>query len=127
MLRKLSTFAVVSILICGLGSRSFAQSLNLSDTKLSEPPQIVQFESSENPRVRPNDKLKSDIGKLVSDTKAGKVKVANGAGQSAKKNGLSKGTKIAVVVGITAAVVILTVVYSRNHMFDGLRLPPQPR
>ena len=56
-----------------------------------------------------NEQLRTAINKLVSDAKAGKIGPAPRA-QSQPRNNLSKGTKIAIGVGIVVAVVAIIVV-----------------
>jgi hypothetical protein len=55
---------------------------------------------------QPNEKLRADVLKLVSDAKAGKLKVPlQQFPQSTHRNNLSKGAKIAIGVSIAAVIV----------------------
>ena len=67
---------------------------------------------------KPNEQLKNNMLKLVADAKAGKVLPAERPQiRPAKSNNLSKGAKVAIGVGIAAAVVAVIVMtkYCRNE------------
>ncbi len=121
MLKKLSTFALATALSWSLSAHSaFAQSPSVSESKSGEAERLIASRDTAR-EVRQNDKLKSDVGKLVSDTKAGKLKLADSGSQSGKKHGLSTGAKIGIGVGIGIAVLAILVLHARAHMFDDFR------
>ena len=77
----------------------------------------------EKKQTKPDEKLRTGMTKLVADTKAGKGKLSGPSQfKPARGNNLSKGQKIAIGVGIAAAVVVvIAVLHVRRHMFDGFK------
>ena len=122
MLNKLASIVLVTALVCALGgSSAFANSPSGPEAK----PKAAETSSAgatEKREIQPNTKLRADVLKLVTDAKAGKLRLAERPQmQPARSNNLSKGKKIAIGVGIAVAVVaIIVVVHTRNHLFDGL-------
>jgi len=124
MLKKVANCVIAALIISSLLCVSVAAQ------KLAAP--VVEFvatesvESENSGRVQPpaDGKLKRDVGKLVSDTKAGKVKLSPSGPQSGTKRGLSKTTKIAIGVGIGVAILAIIAAHTRKHMFDGFNLAP---
>lgn len=53
------------------------------------------------------EKLKADVAKLVSDAKAGKLKIPAQHFPQPKRNNLSTGAKVAIIAGIGAAVFLI--------------------
>ena len=118
MLRKFASLLLVTALLCALGTvPAFAQSLSTQARLRSEgsDPNFVGKEEAQS-----NRSLKADISKLVEDAKAGKgLSVRDPQNQPAQSNSLSKGTKIAIAVGVAAAVILIILfVHARNHLFD---------
>lgn len=72
--------------------------------------------------VKPDEKLRAGLTKLVADTKAGKGTLSPlPQFHPARSNNLSKGKKIAIGVGIAAVMVVaIVVLHTRRHLFDGL-------
>jgi hypothetical protein len=67
-----------------------------------------------------NEKLRAVVLKLVADAKAGKIVPAERPQiQPAKSNNLSKGTKIAIGVGIVVAVIAVIVIAKSPILHDG--------
>lgn len=109
MRNKLTSVTLVAALIVVFcGTSAFANNSPDSDGRTA----TANVPSTKN-EVKPNEQLKKSIAKLVSDTKAGKVAMAPKSQiQPAKSNGWSKGTKIAVGVGIAAAVIVTILIVS---------------
>jgi preprotein translocase subunit SecG len=129
VLKKFASMMMVFALLCALGVPvSFARRPDDSDnkSKAAEPATNLLDPAKSEPAAtdQPNEKLRAGIDKLVNDTKAGKLMLsAKSQIQPAKSNGLSKGTKIAVGVGIVAAIVLVMVVRHEKETFlDGLRI-----
>jgi hypothetical protein len=102
MLKKLSTLTLVVVLISTF-SHAKAASTDEAKPKATE---INSTTTVANIEAKPNEKLSTDILKLVADTKAGKVASApKPQTQPRNVNNLSKGTKIAIGVVIVVAVV----------------------
>lgn len=126
MLNRLASVALVIALVCTVGGTS---ALADKKTDVTEPGVATgssakqSAEKPANKASQPNERLKAGLAKLVADTKAGKGKLsAQPQMQTAKRNNLSKGTKIAIGVGIVVAVVaVIVVVHARNHLFDNFR------
>jgi hypothetical protein len=98
-------------MIVSCGTAAFAGTSSSSDEKT--PPTNVPAEAPATKEVKPNEQLKNSVLKLVSDAKAGKVTMAPKSQiQPAKSNSWSKGTKIAVGVGIAAAVIVTILIVS---------------
>jgi len=74
--------------------------------------------------AHPNEKLRTDMLKLVADAKAGKVVPApRSQMQPEKSNNLSKGAKIAIGVGIAVAVIAIIVVATADKgPTEGIRI-----
>lgn len=111
MLNKLTSVTLVAALTIVLsGTSAFASNSSNGDGRTDTP--NVPAEAPAKKEVN-NEQLKSSIHKLVSDAKAGKVSMAPKSQiQPAKSNGWSKGTKIAIGVGIAAAVIAVILVVS---------------
>jgi hypothetical protein len=77
---------------------------------------------NETPESKINEKLKSDIEKLLEDTKSGKLVPKRGQLKPQKINNLSRNAKIALGVGVAVIVIALIVKYQKDHLFDDLRL-----
>ena len=112
MLNKLASVTLMSALvIVSCGTSAFANNSSNSDVK-TDIANVLSGAPAKN-EVKPNEQLKTDIHKLVSDAKAGKVAMAAKSQiQPAKSNNLSKGTKIAIGVGIAVAVIVTILIVS---------------
>ena len=112
MLNRLTSVTLVAALIIVLcGTSAFAN--NSSNRNVRTDTANVPSGASAKKEVRPNEQLKSNMLKLVSDAKAGKVAMAPKSQiQPAKSNNWSTGTKIAVGVGIAAAVIAVILIVS---------------
>lgn len=116
-LTSVTLMAALIIVFCG--TSAFATNSS-SDGKTDAA--NVPAEAPAKKEVKPNEQLKNSIAKLVSDAKAGKVAMAPKSQiQPAKSNGWSKGTKIAVGVGIAAAVIVTILIVSPAFNDGGAR------
>jgi hypothetical protein len=119
MLNRFTSLVLVSILLSTLGGVSaFASPPADPEVKTRLP--VIPAATIEKTE-RPNEKLSADMLKLVAETKAGSKRPSAPAQLNPSRgNNLSKGKKIAIGVGIAAAVVIAVVaIHTRNHLFDG--------
>jgi len=117
VLKKLASIALVAVLVSVLcGTSAFANDSANLDTKTN--PANSSSDVPAKTEVKPNEQLKNNMLKLVADAKAGKVLPAERPQiRPAKSNNLSTGAKIAIGVGIAAAVVTVIVMtkYCRNE------------
>jgi hypothetical protein len=122
MLKRFAALALIITLVCAVGGTSaLANTPTKTDTRTDGPSEPATSAKNE---VRPNEKLRAAVTKLLADTKAGKEKVSPQPQiQPAKSNGLSKGKKIAIGVGIAVVVVaVIVVIHAKNHLFDDFNL-----
>jgi len=112
MLKQIASLTLIVTMLCTFyGTTAFAQTLpDSSSTEKHE----AQTETS----------LKAEMAKLIANAKADKaLSVSDRQIQPKQSNSLSKGTKIAIVVGAALVVVlIIVVVHAKNHLFDDFRL-----
>lgn len=126
MLRKSTSITLVIALISTLGVIS-ASAQGLPDINSNPAETGVDINSpapiETTPVKRSNEKLRSDIEKLLSDARAGKVvPTERRQMKPPQSNHLSKGAKIAIGVGIAVVVIALIVKYQKDHLFDDFRL-----
>jgi hypothetical protein len=121
MPNKLASLVLVIVLVTTLGgSSAFAKSLTKPDAKRSTADVPGETAISDKNKVQPNEKLKAHMVQLIADAKAGKVAPAERPQiQPAKSNNLSKGAKIAIGVGIAAAVVAIVLIARSPILNDG--------
>ena len=125
MFKTFASLALIAVLICSLSRASaFAQTPLRPDAKSNEvntPPDSGLAGKKE---ASSSEGLKANIQKLVADARAGRrLSITDPQNQTRQSNNLSKTTKIALVVGIAAVVVlIILVVHAKNHFFDDFRL-----
>ena len=107
MIKRIASLTLVTLLIFTLcGTSAYARASSGDEVKSAE---NAATEKDANKRV--NEKLRTDILKLVADAKAGKVAPAPRPQiQPRQSNSLSKGTKIAIAVGVAVAIVAIIVV-----------------
>jgi len=123
MFKKLAAVMLVIALVCTLGGAStFANTSPDPEVKLKAEPPSTSTDASKK-EAHPKAGLKTGMDKLLTDAKAGKVApAARPQIQPAKSNGLSKGTKIAIGVGIAVLVIALIVKHQKDHLFDNFNL-----
>ena len=111
MFKHLTSATLVAALFLGLcGTSAFAKNSSNPDirTESASVPSGVPTKEG-----KPNEQLKTNVLKLVADAKAGKVlPAAKSQIQPTKGNNWSKGTKIAVGVGIAVAVIAVILIAS---------------
>ena len=111
MKRNLARSAAACVLTISLATMAFAQSSPQAKT-------TNQFLTSpEASTSKPNEKLKSDVAKMVADTKAGR-KGAPTAAQfpQPQRNNLSKTAKIAIIAGIAIAIIAIIIVHEVKNI-----------
>jgi hypothetical protein len=115
MINKFASMLLVAALVCTLaGTPAFADTLSKREAKTQ--PEVV----TESDKVV-NEKLRSEIFKLVAETKAARneVKFPQPQIQSPQRNNMSQGTKIAIGVAIAAAVVAVILISTRCNNEPG--------
>jgi cell division protein FtsL len=112
MTKGLISLALVVALVCCFCGTS-AYSRTGSDPK---EPTVTPTTAAE--KTQAQEKLKADVAKLVSDAKAGKLKVPAQQFPQPKRNNLSKGAKIAIGAGIAAAVIFIILWYTNGPGSD---------
>lgn len=119
MLNKLTSVTLVAALVIVLcGTSAFAN--NSSNPDVRTDTANVPSGALAKKEVKPNEQLKNNMVKLVADAKAGKVAPAERSQiQPAKSNNLSKRTKVAIGVGIAAAVVAVVLIAKSPALNDG--------
>lgn len=118
MLNKFSSLVVVVALVCTLaGIPAFANTPSDPNAKAGgkadQPDAVVKVDKPADKVV--NEKLRTEIRKLIADTKAGRdvVTVPRPQIQPPLRNNLSTGAKIAIGVGIAA--VIVTLIFLKKY------------
>lgn len=106
MIKRISSLMLALVVITTFfGSRAFAT------TSGDEPKPAGDSSASRKADEVRNEKLRDSFNKLLADTKAGREAPAPRTQiQPAQSNSLSKGTKIAIVVGVVVAVIAIIVV-----------------
>jgi TRAP-type uncharacterized transport system fused permease subunit len=106
MIKRIASLTLVTLLIVTICRTSaFARTSTGDEVK---PAENTVTEEGADKRV--NEKLRTDILKLLADAKAGKVAPAPRPQiQPRNSNSLSKGTKIAIAVGVAVAIVAIIV------------------
>ncbi|HEX8846069.1 MAG TPA: hypothetical protein VF791_15570 [Pyrinomonadaceae bacterium] len=122
MFKRFTSLALAITLISTLGGTSaFANPPSDPETKTdaakTKPATTVPATTSE---IKPNEKLRAEIFKLVADARAGKVTPASSMQiQPRQSNSLSKSVKIGLIVGVAVAVVLVLIfIHERNNFFD---------
>lgn len=123
MFKKIASLVLIFTLFCSLaGAPAFARVPSVTGYKLdkvNDPP------ASGTPKeAEAGESLRAEITKLVADARAGKrLTVSDPQNQPRQSNGLSKGTKIAIVAGIGTAIILAILFFHvRRHLFDGFTL-----
>ena len=117
MFNRFASLALVVALLCTLaGTSAFAATPSIPET----PPKVVKtlWESvpAKKNETKPNEKLRSDMLKLVGATKAGKATAPAGfQTQPTRASNLSRTAKIAIVAGIVVVVFAVIVVHAFNN------------
>lgn len=123
MYKKLAAATVTIALVCAIGGPSaFANTPSDTEVNPKTKTLLTSSEASKK-KPQPNNTLKRGMDKLIEDAKAGKVApAARTQIQPAKSNGLSKGAKIAIGVGIAVVVIAIIVKHQKDHLFDDFNL-----
>ncbi|HKO99936.1 MAG TPA: hypothetical protein VJU86_23380 [Pyrinomonadaceae bacterium] len=121
MLKKLACTGLIMALLLTIGGTSaFARSATHDNPE----PGAAQMPANNSiKKTESSTRLRVAMDQLVAEAKAGKLTRAERSQiQPAKSNGLSKTTKIAIGVGIAAAVIAIIVIYQHDHALDNLRV-----
>ena len=111
MKRILARSAVVCVLIISLAVMLYGQSSPQSITTN----QFLNGSGTASP-IKPNEKLKTDVAKMVGETKAGRKGIpVTSQFPAPQRNNLSKTAKIAIVAGIVLVVVAIIVVHEARQ------------
>jgi len=112
MNQTLARSAAACVLTFSLVTVAFAQSAPQSKTTdqfLANP--VAPWTAT------PNEKLKSDVAKMVAETKVGREGApANSAFPPPQRNNLSKTAKIAIVTGIALVVIAIIIVHEVKNI-----------
>lgn len=101
MIKKLVSCATVIALVCCFCATS-AYARTGSDPK---EPEVKSAPAAE--KTQAQEKLKADVTKLVSDAKAGKLKVPAQQFPHPQRNNLSTGAKIGIIAAIAGTIVLI--------------------
>ena len=105
MIKKFISLATAAALVCCFcGTSGYA---NDTDPKA---PTVTTATPAEKSQAQ--EKLKADLTKLVSDAKAGKLKVPAQHFPQPKRNNLSTGAKVGIIAGIGAAIFLIVMLVS---------------
>lgn len=125
MTNKIASLSLVIALVCTLSGSSVLANIR-SDLELTTKasPFLPEVNTVSKMDSQPNDKLRTGMLKLVAEAKAGKIALAERPQiQPPKSNNLSKGTKIALGVGIAVAVIaVIVVVKADKAPGDSIRV-----
>ena len=118
MLNKLASLTLSATLLTALcGTSAFANSSSSINSNKDRPVARLRFVRIDTNESRSNERLRVNVLKLVADAKAGKVApAARPQIQPAKSNNLSKRTKIAIGVGVAAAVVTVVLIIRKPRL-----------
>ena len=106
MNKRITSLPLVALLIFTLcGSSTYARTSSGDEVKPAE-----KTASEEGAKKQSNEKLRTDILKLVADAKAGKLTPATRPQQPKNSNSLSKGAKIGIAVGVAVAVIAIIII-----------------
>ena len=108
MIKKLISFAmVVALVCCFCGTAAYARTG--SDPK---EPTVKSVTPAE--KTQAQEKLKADVTKLVSDAKAGKLKVPAQQFPQPTRNNLSTGAKVGIIAAIAGGIVLIVMLVKLN-------------
>jgi hypothetical protein len=118
VLNKLASLTLAAALLTALcGTSVFANSSSSINSNKDQPVARLRFVRIDTNESRSNERLRINVLELVADAKAGKVAPAERPQiQPAKSNNLSKRTKIAIGVGVAAAVVTVVLLIRKPRL-----------
>lgn len=118
MLKKLASLTLAAALVTALsGTSAFASSSPRSNSSKDQPHTRLPFIRLETSKGPINKKIRINMLRLVSEARAGKIAPAEHPQiQPARSNSLSKGTKIAIGVGIAAAIVTVVLIIRKPRL-----------
>ena len=110
MPKKVLSFAIAAALVCALCVSVCAKGDGPKEPAEASAPPAAKKEV--------NEKLKADVAKLVTDAKAGKLKLPKEHFPQPTRNNLSTGAKIAIFAGIAGAIVFIILWYTTGPGSD---------
>jgi hypothetical protein len=118
VLNKLASLTLAAALLTApCGTSVFANSSSSINSNKDQPVARLRFVRIDTNKSRSNERLRVNVLKLVFDAKAGKIAPAERSQiQPAKSNNLSKRTKIAIGVGVAAAVVTVVLLIRKPRL-----------
>lgn len=108
MLKKVASLVVAVTLVCCL-YRTPAYGSSSSDPKEPTVKTTTTAEKSPEEKSKAQEKLKADMTKLVSDAKAGKLKMPPQQFPQPQRNNLSTGAKIGIIAAIGGVIVLIAI------------------
>jgi hypothetical protein len=120
VLKKLPSLVLVIALVTTLGGTSALAADSLSSGPGASQPELQPLSDDKATERSDNKNLRAGMLELVEAARAGKVAPRERSQiQPAKRNNLSKGTKIAIGVGIAVAVVAVILIAKSPALNDG--------
>lgn len=121
MLNKIASLILVVALVTALAATAtFASASSNVTSKTDRPEAPLPLISAPTDKPSTNEGLRTDMLRLIANARAGKVAPRERSQiQPAKRNNLSKGTKIAIGVGIAVAVVAVVLIARSPILHDG--------
>jgi Flp pilus assembly protein TadB len=111
MRQTITRSALVCVLIISLAGVAFTQS-----SPQSKPANQFLTKPEASSTAKSNEKLKSDVAKMVAETKAGRKGVPTSQFPMPQRNNLSKTAKIAIVAGIVLVVIAIIIVHEVREL-----------
>ena len=112
MRQTITRSALACVLITSLAAVAFAQS-----SPQSKPANQFLTKPDASSTAKSNEKLKSDVAKMVAETKAGRKGVPSTAQfPMPQRNNLSKTAKIAIIAGIVVVVIAIIIVHEVREL-----------
>ena len=116
MKRKLlSLITAIAIISTLSASSAFARAVNTSVPAGDDAATSGVPARSATAKVDPNPRLKSDMQKLVSDAKAGKVAPRPQQLPGTNRSNLATAAKIGIIVGIAGIVIAIIAIHQANN------------
>jgi hypothetical protein len=107
-MKKMVTGGIVAALICCVCV--IAQGKTEPETAKA----TTTSASSASTDSKRNEKLRADVQRLVSDAKAGKLKMPAQQFPAPQRNNLSTGAKIGIIAGIAGAIIVIAILAKLN-------------
>ena len=109
-MKFMSLLTAIALLCCLCATPAYGR--GSSDSKETAEKTLPVEKTQPVEKSKADEKLKADVTKLVTDAKAGKLKMPVQHFPQPKRNNLSKGAAIAIGAGIGAAIVLIILLVS---------------